>query len=164
MERFKALSTGPKLVLVATPLLLVSLFFTWQKLEVDFGRAGRAEALLDGWDFWGLLIGLLTLGLTAFAVVAYLTDVELSEDVPWERLVLGAGMAILALTVLKNVTDADSALASYVGVLLAGARGPGRVRDLGGGRRDGRRSSAAFAGGSGLSRLTSRARSSPGPS
>ncbi|MGH3076933.1 MAG: hypothetical protein ACRDPZ_01980 [Gaiellaceae bacterium] len=119
MERFKALSTGPKLVLVATPLLLVSLFFTWQKLEVDFGRAGSAEAMLDGWDFWGLLIGFLTLGLTSFAVVAYLTDVELSEEVPWERLVLGAGMAILALTVLKNLTDADSAWASYAGVLLA---------------------------------------------
>ena len=119
MERFKALSTGPKLLLVATPLLFVSLFFTWQKLEVDFGRAGRAEALLDGWDFWGLLIGFLALGLTALAVVAYLTDVELTEGVPWERLVLGGGIAIFALTVLKNVTDADSAWASYVGVLLA---------------------------------------------
>ena len=119
MERFKTLSTGPKLLLVATPLLLVSLFFTWQKLEVDFGRAGRAEALLDGWDFWGLLIGMLALGLTALAVVAYLTDVELSEDVPWGPLVLGGGIAILALTLLKNVTDADSAWASYVGVLLA---------------------------------------------
>jgi hypothetical protein len=120
MERFKALSTGPKLILVATPLLLTSLFFTWQKLEVDFGRAGRAEALLDGWDFWGLLIGFLTLGLTSFAVVAYLTDIELPEDVPWERLVLGVGIAILVLTLLKNVTDADSAWASYGGVLLAG--------------------------------------------
>jgi hypothetical protein len=119
MERFKALSTGPKLLLVAPPLLFVSLFFTWQKLEVDFGRAGRAEALLDGWDFWGLLIGTLTLGLASLAVVAYLTDVELPEGVPWDSLVLGGGIAILALTLLKNVTDADSALASYLGVLLA---------------------------------------------
>jgi len=119
MDRFRTLSTGPKLLLVATPLLFVSLFFTWQKLEVDFGRAGRAEALLDGWDFWGLLIGMLALGLTALAVVAYLTDVELSEDVPWGPLVLGGGIAILALTLLKNVTDADSAWASYVAVLLA---------------------------------------------
>ena len=119
MDRFRTLSTGPKLLLVATPLLFVSLFFTWQKLEVDFGRAGRAEALLDGWDFWGLLIGMLALGLTALAVVAYLTDVELSEDVPWGALVLGGGIAILALTLLKNVTDADSAWASYVAVLLA---------------------------------------------
>lgn len=120
MERFKALSTGPKLLLVATPLLFVSLFFTWQKLEVDFGRAGSAVQLLDGWDLWGLLVGMLALGLTALAVVAYLTDVELSEDVPWGPLVLGGGIAILALTLLKNVTDADSAWASYVGVLLAG--------------------------------------------
>lgn len=119
MERFKTLSTGPKLLLVATPLLLVSLFFTWQNLEIDFGRAGRAEQMLDGWDRWGLLIGLLALGLTALAVVAYLTDVELSEDVPWGPLVLGGGIAILALTLLKNVTDADSAWASYVAVLLA---------------------------------------------
>lgn len=119
MDRFRTLSTGPKLLLVATPLLFVSLFFTWQKLEVDFGRAGRAEALLDGWDFWGLLIGMLALGLTALAVVAYLTDVELSEDLPWGALVLGGGIAILALTLLKNVTDADSAWASYVAVLLA---------------------------------------------
>ena len=119
MDRFRTLSTGPKLLLVATPLLFVSLFFTWQKLEVDFGRAGRAEALLDGWDFWGLLIGMLALGLTALAVVAYLTDVELSEDVPWGPLVLGGGIAIPALTLLKNVTDADSAWASYVAVLLA---------------------------------------------
>jgi len=119
MERFKALSTGPKLLLVATPLLFLSLFFTWQKLEVDFGRAGSAVQMLDGWDRWGLLIGLLALGLTALAVVAYLTDVELSDDVPWGPLVLGGGIAILALTLLKNLTDADSAWASYVGVLLA---------------------------------------------
>ena len=118
MDRFRTLSTGPKLLLVATPLLFVSLFFTWQKLEVDY-TGGRAVAPLDGWDFWGLLIGMLALGLTALAVVAYLTDVELSEDVPWGALVLGGGIAILALTLLKNVTDADSAWASYVAVLLA---------------------------------------------
>jgi hypothetical protein len=119
MERFKALSTGPKLVLVAAPLLFFSLFFTWQKLEVDFGPAGTAEAMLDGWDFWGLLIGLLTLGLTALAIVVYFTDVELSEDVPWERILLVGGVSTLAVTLLKNLTDADSAWASYVGVLLA---------------------------------------------
>jgi hypothetical protein len=119
MERIKALSAGQTLVLVASPLLFVSLFFTWQKLEVDFGAAGQAEALLDGWDGWGLLIGLLALGLTVFAVVAFLTDVELSETVPWDRLLLAGGVAVLALTLVKNLLDADSAWASYAGVLLA---------------------------------------------
>jgi len=120
MERLKSLSPGQKLVLVASPLLFVSLFLTWQKLEVSFGRAGHAVSLLDGWDGWGLLIGLLALGLTVFAVIAYLTDVELSEDIPWERLLLGAGVAVLVLTVVKNLLDADSAWASYLGVVLAG--------------------------------------------
>jgi hypothetical protein len=119
MERFKALTTGPKLVLVAAPLLFVSLFFTWQKLEVDFGPAGRAVALLDGWDFWGLLIGLGALALTALVALLHLTDVEMSEDVPWERLMLAGGLGVLALTTLKVLTDADSAWVSYVGLLLA---------------------------------------------
>ncbi len=119
MERLKSLSPGQKLVLFASPLLFVSLFLTWQKLEVSFGAAGHAVALLDGWDGWGLLIGLLALALTGFAVVAYLTDVELSEDVPWERLLLGCGVAVLVITVVKNVLDADSAWASYLGVVLA---------------------------------------------
>jgi len=119
MERIKALSAGQTLVLVASPLLFVSLFFTWQKLEIDFGPAGQAVALLDGWDGWGLLIGLLALGLTVFAAVAFLTDVELSETVPWDRLLLAGGVAVLVLTLVKNLLDADSAWASYVGVVLA---------------------------------------------
>lgn len=119
MERIKALSTGPKLLLVATPLLFFSLFFTWQKLEVDYGPAGKGEALLDGWDFLGLLIGLVALGVTTLAVIVYLTDMELSEDVPWQRLLLAGGVTLLVLALLKNLTDADSALAGYVGVLLA---------------------------------------------
>ena len=32
MERMKALSRGTKLVLVAGPLLFISLFFNWQTL------------------------------------------------------------------------------------------------------------------------------------
>jgi hypothetical protein len=45
--------------------------------------------------------------------------VELSEDVPWQRVLLGGGVTLLVLALLKNLTDADSAFASYVGVLLA---------------------------------------------
>ncbi len=165
MERLKSLSPGQKLVLFASPLLFVSLFLTWQKLEVSFGQAGHAVALLDGWDGWGLLIGLLALALTVFAVVAYLTDVELSEDVPWERLLLGGGVAVLVLTVVKNLLDADSAWASYVGRRPRCARRTRSVRDVGGGVR----APVAPRPGSPparrqLNRLTSSARSSPGPS
>ena len=56
MAKFKALSQGSVIVFVAGPLLFFSLFFTWQYVEVDYGRAGVAKISLDGWDGWGLLI------------------------------------------------------------------------------------------------------------
>ena len=119
MESLRSLSAGPKLVLVAAPLLFVSLFLTWQKLVVDFGPAGSAETLLDGWDLWGLLIGLLAVSLTVLVVVVYVTEVELPENVPWSGLLLGGGIAVLVLTVVKTLLDADSAWASYAGIVLA---------------------------------------------
>jgi len=121
MEGIKALSTGTKLVLAAGPLLFFSLFFTWQTPEIDYGRAGRAEALLDGWDFWGLLIGLVALTLVTLVVIAQLTEVEMSPDVPWDLLTLGLGVLAFVLALVKNLTDADSAWASYVAVLVAAA-------------------------------------------
>ena len=119
MERIKALPRGTKLVLASSVLLFFDLFFTWQKLPLDFGRAGRAVAPLDGWDAWGLLIGLLTMALVALVVIVHLTDLELSPDVPWGLITLGVATAVFVLTVVKNLTDAESALASYVGIVLA---------------------------------------------
>ena len=119
MERIKALSTGSKLVLVAGTALFLNLSLTWQKLVVDFGPAGRGERLLDGWDAWGLLIGIVTLGLVVLTVLLHLTDVELPADIAWERVTLAAAGAVLLLTVVKNLTDAGSTLVSYVGIALA---------------------------------------------
>jgi len=82
MERIKGLSTGSKIVLGCGMLLFFSLFFTWQNLQVDFGRAGIATLELDGWDFWGLLIGLVTLAVVGLVVVVHATEVEVSEDIP----------------------------------------------------------------------------------
>lgn len=119
MQRITSLPTGTKLVLVGTTALFLNLSLTWQKVEVDFGPAGRAELLLDGWDAWGLLIGLLALGLLVLTVLLELTDVELPEEVPWGSVSLAAGGVILATTAVKNLTDAGSTLVSYVGVALA---------------------------------------------
>lgn len=120
MERFKALPTGPKLVLVAGPLLFFTLFFTWQKLVVDYGRAGNGERLLDGWDAWGLLLLLLIAAVVTVTVLRYLTEVEMSPDVPWERVILGLGAAIFLVAAVKNLRDAESTYASYAFVAVAG--------------------------------------------
>lgn len=119
MERLKALSRGTKLVLVAGPLLFVSLFLTWQMVEVDFGPAGRADYPLDGWDVWGLQIGLLVIAVVSLMVVIHLTEVTLPEDIPWNTLIFALGNGVFVLTVVKNVTDAGSTWTSYVFVLLA---------------------------------------------
>lgn len=119
MERFKALSRGTKLVLVAGSLLFVSLFLTWQTVEVDFGSAGRADYPLDGWDVWGLQIGLLVTAIVSLTVVIHLTEVTLPEDIPWTTLMFVGGNGVFVLAVVKNVTDAGSTWTSYVFVLFA---------------------------------------------
>jgi hypothetical protein len=118
MERIASLSKGTKLMLASGSLLFFDLFLTWQNLRQHYGRYD-VTASLDGWDRWGLLLGLLTLALLTIVTLRE-TDVELSPDVPWNRIVLGLAAGMLVVAALKNLTDADSAWASYLGVVLAG--------------------------------------------
>jgi len=121
MAKFKALSRGAQIVLVAGPLLFLSLFFTWQYVEVDYGRAGIATISLDGWDAWGLLLALLVLATISVVALQNFTEGELSEDVPWSKITLGLGVAVFAVAAVKNLTDAGSSWLSYGFVGLAGA-------------------------------------------
>ena len=154
MERIKGLSTGSKIVLGCGMLLFFSLFFTWQNLQVDFGRAGIATLELDGWDFWGALIGLVTLAVVGLVVVVHATEVEVSEDIPWEGVLLALGGSIFAVTLLKNLTDADSTWMSYLGLALAAGIVAGSYLDWTRERVWERQ----------VSRLSRSTRSSPGPS
>ena len=138
MAKFKALSRGTQLVLVAGPLLFLSLFFTWQNLAVDYGRAGVATLSLDGWDAWGLLLALLVLATIVLVVLRTFTEVEMSEDVPWLTVCLGLGGTIFVVALLKNLTDAGSSWASYVFVALAGVVAYGTYRDWAAERRPAR--------------------------
>ena len=135
MAKFKALSRGTQLVLVAGPLLFISLFLTWQNVEVDYGRSGIADVPLDGWDAWGLLLGLLVIATVTLVVLLQLTDVEMSEDVPWSTVVLGLGSAVLVIAVVKSLTDAGSAWQSYAFVGLAGAVAAGAYLEWAAARR-----------------------------
>ena len=119
MATFKALSRGSQLVLLGGPLLLASLFFTWQRVEVDYGQAGVATIALDGFDAWGLLLALLTMAVVVIVALRTLTDVEMSDDIPWISVTFGLALAAFGVTVLKNLTDAGSTWASYGFVGLA---------------------------------------------
>lgn len=120
MKTLKNLSLGTKLVLVAGSVLFVGLFFTWQTLRVDYGPAGVAELPQDGWDAWGLLIGILAIATVTLVVLRRLTEVEMSDEVPWDTITLVLGVGALLLAVVKSLTDADSTWASYVFVAAAG--------------------------------------------
>ena len=135
MAKFKALTRGTQIVLVAGPLLFASLFFTWQNVEVDYGPAGIAKLPLDGFDAWGLLLALLILSTVAIVVLRTLTDVEMSEDVAWDKVILGLGIATAAVAVLKNLTDAGSSWLSYGYVVLAIAVAYGTYMDWDADRR-----------------------------
>jgi hypothetical protein len=137
MKRLLALSLGTKLVLVAGPVLFLGLFFTWQQLRVDYGPAGVAELPQDGWDAWGLLVGVLTITTVTLVVLRRLTEVELAEDVPWDGVILGLGLATFALAIVKSLTDADSTWWSYVFVAVAGVLAAGTYLLWAEGREDG---------------------------
>jgi len=138
MAKFKALSRGTQIVLVAGPLLLLSLFFTWQNVEVDYGPAGVATASLDGFDAWGLLLALLALSTGTLVTLRNLTDVDMSDDISWEKIAFGLGTATAAVAVVKSLTDAGSSWASYGFVALAVAVGVGTYLDWAATRRGSR--------------------------
>jgi hypothetical protein len=119
VERIKALPLGAKLVLAGGVLLFLSLFLTWQNLEIDYGRAGTGTLMLDGWDLFGLAIGFLTLALVSLVVVVKVSDLDVSPDVSWELVTLALASAIFALAVVKNLTDRNSAWPSYLALALA---------------------------------------------
>jgi hypothetical protein len=129
MATFKALSRGSQLVLVAGPLLFFSLFFTWQYVEVDYGRAGIAKLSMDGWDAWGLLIALLVLTVVVLVALRNFTEGELSDEIPWQGITFGLGAALFAVVVVKNLTDAGSSWLSYGFVALAGVVAAGTYLD-----------------------------------
>jgi len=136
MAKFKALSRGTQIVLVAGPLLFGSLFFTWQNVEVDYGPAGVATLSLDGWDAWGLLLALLVLSTLALVVLMHLTEVEMSSDIPWTKITFALGVASFFVAGLKNLTDAGSSWASYAFVALAAAVAAGTYLDWAAARRE----------------------------
>lgn len=136
MATFKTLPRGSQAILVAGPLLLLSLFFTWQNVQVDYGPAGVAPLSLDGWDAWGLLLALLVAATITIVALRSITDVELSGDIPWANVTLALGVAVVAVAVIKNLTDVGSSWASYGFVALAGAVAAGAYLDWVAERKD----------------------------
>ena len=107
MASFKALSRGTQIVLVAGPLLPSQSLLHVAERRGRLRAAGVATVPLDGFDAWGLLLALLVLSTLTLLVLRNFSDVEMSEDIPWEKVIFGLGAATAAVAVVKNLLDAD---------------------------------------------------------
>jgi hypothetical protein len=119
MDKFKALSKGMQVLLVCAVLLLIDTFFNWQSIDNPLGPDPGASA----WHgFFGVMLGLLTIVVIAWAVIRIL-GVALPEPAagiaanPLAPLVLGGVILLFAL--IKWLDDEFSAWPSVVGILLA---------------------------------------------
>jgi hypothetical protein len=117
MDRFNALGRGAQIMLVAGVLLLIDTFFNWQEVEIDLGPLGEQEVGVSAWDnFWGVVLGLLTIVLVAWLIVRLMA---IQYRLPNVMIGAALGALILLFAVLKNLIDDYSTIWSYIGVLLA---------------------------------------------
>jgi hypothetical protein len=135
MDRFKALSRGTQLMFAAGVLLLIDTFLNWQKFSAEIAGVEIASVSGNAWHgFWGVLLGLLTIALLAWLVVAML---GVAVNLPVSDMLLSAalGAAILVCALLKVLTDDSSTLWAWIGLVLAALVAVGawlRVQEAGG--------------------------------
>ena len=121
---FSRLTMGDRIVLGAGTLLILDLlFFPWHNISVggilDVNRTGVQSP--NG--FYGVLALLLVVVMVAQVVVSKLTGAKLPEiPLPWSRVHLIAGVAVLALLLLKLLVETDFlGFGAFLGLILAAA-------------------------------------------
>lgn len=125
LERFKALSLGSKIIIIAGVILFIDGFLPWY--SVDLGPLGSVSR--NGWQspgaIWSTLAILIGLAMAALVAVKDLTDVEVPDSisgVTWPRILLGAGIAAIVLVVIKFLNESDFlGFGFYLGFIAAAA-------------------------------------------
>jgi len=125
IERFKALSIGEKIIVIAGLGLLIDGFLPWY--SVDLGPFGSVTR--NGWEspgaFWSLLAILIGLAMAAVVGVKISTEGVIPENVggfTWPKIFLGGGVAALVLVVIKFLNESSSlGFGFYLGFIAAAA-------------------------------------------
>lgn len=125
------LTNGERIVLIAGAALLVDLlFFPWHKLGGVAGATLEAlgadvtrTAVQDPNAGLGWLALLAALAMVGQIVLSKLTSVELPKPPrPWGQLHFAAGAAVVALLVLKLLSETEAlGFGAWLGLLLGGA-------------------------------------------
>jgi len=125
VERFKAMSVGEKIIIVAGVLLFTVGFLPWY--SVDLGPFGTFTR--SGWEspgaIWSILAVFIGLAMAGVVIVKGLTNVEIPDNVgglSWPKILLGGGVAALAFVLIKLLNESSSmGFAFYLGIIAAGA-------------------------------------------
>jgi hypothetical protein len=124
MDKISELSRGTQLMLASAVLLLIDMFFDWQKVSFDFGPVSGSVGR-SGWHgFWGVVLGMLTIVAIAWIIVRIVQS-DVVAAIPAGTAALALGALILLFAVVKNLVDDYSAWPSYVGVVLAAGAAAG---------------------------------------
>jgi hypothetical protein len=123
MERFRALSVGGKIILIAGLVLFIAGFLPWY--SIDLGPFG--DVTRNGWEspgaIWSMLAIVIGLAMAVMVVLKDLTDVEIPDNVggvSWPKIYLGAGVATLLLLIIKFLNESSHmGFGFYVGILAA---------------------------------------------
>jgi hypothetical protein len=126
LERFRALSLGGKIILIAGLVLFIDGFLPWYRVSFEiFGESVSASR--NAWEspgaIWSVLAILIGLAMAALVALKDLTDVQIPDNVggvSWPRIFLGAGAATVLLVVIKLLNESSHlGIGFYIGILAA---------------------------------------------
>ena len=125
MERFRALSIGEKIILIAGVVLFIDGFLPWY--SVDLGPLG--DFTRNGWEspgaLWSVLAILIAIAMAGVVGVKISTEGVIPENVggvTWPKIFLGGGVAALVLVVIKWLSESSSlGFGFYLGIIAAAA-------------------------------------------
>jgi len=124
MVDFNKLSKGDKIVAGAGLLLVIDLLILpWHHFTVRGILSVSRTGVQSPNSFYGVLAMLLALVMVAQVVVSKLTTAKLPDiPVPWAQVHLIAGIAVLALLLLKLLVETSYlGFGAFLGLILAAA-------------------------------------------
>jgi len=125
MDKFKAMSVGEKIIIIAGVLLFIVGFLPWY--SVDLGPFGTFTR--SGWQspgaIWSILAIFIGLGMAGVVVLKRLAEVVIPDNVgglSWPKIYFGGGVAAVAFVLIKLLNESSSmGFGFYVGIIAAGA-------------------------------------------
>jgi predicted membrane channel-forming protein YqfA (hemolysin III family) len=107
------------------------MFFPWHHISISFGGLGSVSesysALSTTNTFWAFLALLLTIAIVGVVIATRFTSAKIPDlPVPLNQAVFYASLAVLALLLIKLVSETDYlGFGAYLGILLAAGQAYG---------------------------------------